>query len=152
MAQKINRVLYAGIFIADDEVSNIIKLIPEEFKSKENYKEMIHPCITLFYWNNIPVDIMKYTLNNNEQPHTIIVNGIIVTDKLVALKVFSCTNSSNTETPTVSKHKNILLAAAKDYTLKDFNSLKDKDFKSITPITLNAYCRIIYKNPKHNEK
>lgn len=147
MSQNINRISYAGVFITDP--SKVLSLIPEEFKKKDNYKEMIHPNLQLFYWTYIPLEYMKYVLNNNEQSHTLTIDGVAVKDSLVALKVSSCLNKNNESIP--KKRKNyILLATASDYNIKHFKSLGDKDFTSITPsITLDSYCRIIYKK---NEK
>ena len=149
MAQKINRILYAGIFISDKELDKIRTFIPEDFTKKENYRQINYPHMTIFRFNNIPIEDMRYVLNNNEQPHMITIDGISKADNIIALRVSECKNSSNIITPSTSKTKHITLALAQD--AKEIDSNKITEWESIDPFTFICYLRILYKSPKHNK-
>lgn len=145
MAHKINHILYTGIFISSSQLEDLKKLIPEEFKAKEGYKEIEYPHVTVFFHTNMPLPIVQYILNHNELSNfEIVVDGIGYTDKALALRVFKviCTGDS-TLVPSTNKQQHITLATINDGKPVDSNTIKD--WKVIDPITFTGYSRIIYK-------
>lgn len=151
MTHKINYILYAGIFVSSTQLDTLKKLIPEDFKNKEGYKEINYPHVTAFFYKDMPIKIVQYFLNHNEENFTIIVDGIGQLDNVIALRVHRVTcNNDNTTLYSINKHQHITLALAGDGKPVEANNIKN--WKAIDPITFSGYSRIIYKPKKTMEE
>ena len=83
--KKVNNILYAGIFVKEDQLERLFSIEPRP----EDSRIIEHPHVTLFFRDNVSLEIMQYVLTHNEQYHSIIVDGIGISDKAIALHVSS---------------------------------------------------------------
>lgn len=143
--KKVNNILYAGIFVKEDQLERLfsIESRPEDARIIE------HPHVTLFFRNNVSLEIMQYVLTHNEQYHSIIVDGIGISDKAIALHVSSIKSESGEEVLSMNKVKHITLYLLKDGKPVDSNSITE--WTSIEPTSFIGYLRIIYKKNEHKK-
>ena len=138
--KKVNNILYAGIFVKEynfDKLFNTIEI-------KEDVRKIEHPHVTLFFRDNVSLEIMQYALSHNEETDfKITVDGIGSNDKAIALHVSKVIDKDGNEVNSMNKVKHITLYLLNDGKPVDSNSIKD--WNSIEPITFEGYSRIIYK-------
>lgn len=137
--KKINNILYAGIFVKEDQLERLFSIEPRP----KDARIIDHPHVTLFFRDNVSLEIMQYMLNHNEQDHSIIVDGIGISDKAIALHVSSIKSSTGEEVASMNKIKHITLYLLNDGKPVDSNAIVD--WKSIEPTSFIGYSRIIYK-------
>lgn len=83
--KKVNNILYAGIFVKEDQLERLFSIKPRP----EDARIIEHPHVTLsFFRDNVSLEVMQYVLTHNEQYHSIIVDGIGISDKAIASSVF----------------------------------------------------------------
>lgn len=142
--KKVNNILYAGIFVKEDQLERLFSICPEK-----DARIIEHPHVTLFFRNNVSLEIMQYVLTHNEQYHSIIVDGIGISDKVIALHVSSIKSESGEEVLSMNKVKHITLYLLKDGKPVDSNSITE--WTSIEPTSFIGYLRIIYKKNEHKK-
>ena len=143
--KKVNNILYAGIFVKEDQLERLFSIEPRS----EDARIIEHPHVTLFFRNNVSLEIMQYVLTHNEQYHSIIVDGIGISDKAIALHVSSIKSESGEEVLSMNKVKHITLYLLKDGKPVDSNSITE--WTSIEPTSFIGYLRIIYKKNEHKK-
>lgn len=143
--KKVNNILYAGIFVKEDQLERLFSIEPRS----EDARIIEHPHVTLFFRNNVSLEIMQYVLTHNEQYHSIIVDGIGISDKAIALHVSSIKSESGEEVLSMNKLKHITLYLLKDGKPVDSNSITE--WTSIEPTSFVGYLRIIYKKNEHKK-
>ena len=142
--KKVNNILYAGIFVKKDQLERLFSIEPRP----EDAWIIEHPH-ALFFRNNVSLEIMQYVLTHNEQYHSIIVDGIGISDKAIALHVSSIKSESGEEMLSMNKVKHIILYLLKDGKPVDSNSITE--WTSIEPTSFIGYLRIIYKKNEHKK-
>lgn len=143
--KKVNNILYAGIFVKEDQLERLFSIETRP----EDARIIKHPHVTLFFRNNVSLEIMQYVLTHNEQYHSIIVDGIGISDKAIALHVSSIKSESGEEVLSMNKVKHITLYLLKDGKPIDSNSITE--WTSIEPTSFIGYLRIIYKKNEHKK-
>lgn len=143
--KKVNNILYTGIFVKEDQLERLFSIKPRP----EDTRIIEHPHVTLFFRNNVSLEIMQYVLTHNEQYHSIIVDGIGISDKAIALHVSSIKSESGEEVLSMNKVKYITLYLLKDGKPVDSNSITE--WTSIEPTSFIGYLRIIYKKNEHKK-
>ena len=138
--KKINNILYAGIFVKEDNFNKLFSTV----NTQENTRKIEHPHVTLFFRDNVSLEIMQYALSHNEETDfKITVDGVGSNDKAIALHVSKVVDKDGNEVSSMNKVKHITLYLLNDGKPVDSNSIKDWD--PIEPITFEGYSRIIYK-------
>lgn len=138
--KKVNNILYAGIFVKEDNFDKLFNTV----EIKENVRKIEHPHVTLFFRDNVSLEIMQYALSHNEETDfKITVDGIGRNDKAIALHVSKIIDKDGNEVNSMNKVKHITLYLLNDGKPVDSNSIKD--WNPIEPITFGGYSRIIYK-------
>lgn len=138
--KKINNILYAGIFVKEDNFDKLFNTI----ETKEDVRKIEHPHVTLFFRDNVSLEIMQYALQHNEETDfKITVDGVGSNDKAIALHVSKVIDKEGNEINSMNKVKHITLYLLNDGKPVDSNSIKD--WNPIEPITFEGYSRIIYK-------
>lgn len=143
--KKVNNILYAGIFVKEDQLERLFSIEPRP----EDSRIIEHPHVTLFFRDNVSLEIMQYVLTHNEQYHSIIVDGIGISDKAIALHVSSIKSETGEEVPSMNKVKHITLYLLNDGKPVDSNSITE--WTSIEPTSFIGYLRIIYKKNEHKK-
>ena len=138
--KKVNNILYAGIFVKEDNFDKLFSTV----NTPENTRKIEHPHVTLFFRDNVSLEIMQYALSHNEETDfKITVDGVGSNDKAIALHVSKVVDKDGNEVSSMNKVKHITLYLLNDGKPVDSNSIKDWD--PIEPITFEGYSRIIYK-------
>ncbi len=138
--KKVNNILYAGIFIKEDNFDKLFSTV----NTQENTRKIEHPHVTLFFRDNVSLEIMQYALSHNEETNfKITVDGVGSNDKAIALHVSKVIDKDGNEVNSMNKVKHITLYLLNDGKPVDSNSIKD--WNPIEPITFEGYSRIIYK-------
>ena len=138
--KKVNNILYAGIFVKEDNFDKLFSTV----NTQENTRKIEYPHVTLFFRDNVSLEIMQYALSHNEETDfKITVDGVGSNDKAIALHVSKVVDKDGNEVSSMNKVKHITLYLLNDGKPVDSNSIKDWD--PIEPITFEGYSRIIYK-------
>ena len=138
--KKVNNILYAGIFVKEDNFDKLFSTV----NTQENTRKIEHPHVTLFFRDNVSLEIMQYALQHNEETDfKITIDGVGSNDKAIALHVSKVIDKDGNEVNSMNKVKHITLYLLNDGKPVDSNSIKD--WNPIEPITFEGYSRIIYK-------
>ena len=138
--KKVNNILYAGIFVKEDNFDKLFSTVTP----KEEVRKIEHPHVTLFFRDNVSLEIMQYVLQHNEETDfKITVDGVGSNDKAIALHVSKVVDKDGNEVNSMNKVKHITLYLLNDGKPVDSNSIKA--WNPIEPITFEGYSRIIYK-------
>lgn len=134
--QTVNNILYGGIFIKDPSL--VANFIDSSYSKKIQF-----PHIISFTYASIGIDRLQSFLNNLTESYSIVVDKVSTTPHYIYLHVKEVITSKGVLP--YYKDTKILLA-------KKSPATKEKlVWKDITPITLEAYSKLIFKSNK-NEK
>ena len=142
--EKVEKIEYAGIFLDKESSEKLKSLIPDWLKCQPRYREIKNEHVTIFFHTDMPESMVEYAEKSEGKPHSIEIDGIGLSNKVIAVRVKSCRNDVNgEETPSTNKRRHITLTVFNNGR-PVMSNLIDTWF-SIPPISLSGYGKIVYK-------
>ena len=104
------KVIYAGIFLDERSSAKLENLIPDWIKNQPGYRSVKDRHITVYFHTFMSDNLVRYMRENENKHHTIVIDGIGLSNKVIAVRVKSCCSVNGEETPSVNEKRHITLA------------------------------------------
>ena len=126
----------------EESSSALEKLILGWIKNQPRYRNIKEKHVTVFFRTNMPDDLIRHMEENEGRRHSIIIDGIGISQKVIAVRVKFCCNSSGEETSSMNKEQHTTLATFNGGKPVESNSI-DLWF-DIPQVTLEGCGKTVY--------